>query len=78
MWKQRLCCEGIAKRLAFENVADVLYSVSLLMSTLIRHAKSQSKKLQLRKELLRVQELGEDTITENINTKNVEVYSECP
>jgi hypothetical protein len=63
MWRLRLPCEGISTRLNFRNVGDILYSLSLLMGALARHATTQPKKLQLHKELSRLQEIDEDATT---------------
>ena len=74
MWRLRLSCENISERLKFKSVGDALYSVAAIMATLKRHAKCESKKLQVRKELLRVQHLGEDVAAGNdLDSNHVEV-----
>ena len=72
MWRSRICCQGISKRLNFNGVGETLYSTSLLLGVLARSAESQTKRLQTRKELHRVQELGEDVIADNDNLSDVE------
>ena len=74
MWRMRMSCEGISGRLNFKSVGDALSSIVTVMATMKRHAKCESKKLQVRKELLRVQDLGEDAAAiDNSNSSQVEV-----
>ena len=73
MWRLRLCCDGISGRLKFQTVGDALHSMTMLLATLQRHAKCTSKRLQLGKELLRVQDLGEDLAAANSKSSQIEV-----
>ena len=73
MWRLRLCCDGISTRLSFKNVGGALYSVRTLMATMKSHAQGQPKMLQLRKSLLRLQELSEDVAGDESEPTHVEV-----
>ena len=73
MWRLRLCCDGISTRLKFKNAGEVLFSIAALSATMKGHAKCQPTKLQLRKELLRLQELSEDAAGDGSEPTHVEV-----
>ena len=76
MWRLRLCCDGISDRLNFKNVGGALYSVTTLMATMKNHAQGQPQMLQLRKGLLRLQDLSEDATSDESESTHAEV-SRC-
>lgn len=73
MCRLRLCCDGISNRLNFNNVGAALYSVTTLMATMKSHAQGQPKMLQLRKELLKLQDLTEDATSDASEPTHFEV-----
>lgn len=72
-WKLGLCCDGIAERLCFENVGEIFQCLSLLMGMLMKQANSQANGSQFRKEVLRFQELSEDTTAQESHSRKAEV-----
>lgn len=76
MWKLRLHCDDISTRLKFKNVGEVLHSTAILLATMKGHASQLQcppMTLQLRKEVLRLQELLEDIVFDESESTHVEV-----
>ena len=73
MWRLRLCCDGISTRLKFKHAGEALYCMATLLAAIKGHAKCRLKKIQLRKELLRVQDLGEDIARDKLELTHIQV-----